>query len=183
MEPFDPDFADLEHYTSSEQHAIVSAAILKRELKEQLLRGMYSMSFLSDRFFGRATKAELKQLVADTIQELAQEEVLDVKAEVLGYMGSISAFKATLWDMLGMMTSPLDTKNKLETIKLIHTLDNDRLMFIDKIGLLPRTQQEEESEPDMRELDTVGVQFEQRLETGSQETPKRNGQASRALEA
>jgi hypothetical protein len=175
------EFADLESYMTAEQHQIVSEAILRRELKEQLLRGMYSNTFLLERFFGRATPDDLKRLIAECIKQLGEEEPLDVRAEIIGYLGSVTNFKNTLYEMLPRMSNPLDTKNKLETIKLIHLLDNDRLAFIDRLGLL-KPEPEEKLVRDFSQLDRVGDELERRLETGSQGAPRTNRKKSSAVE-
>lgn len=121
--------------TTPEASAVVRRQEMIKELKDDISRGLYSNRHLRTKYGKHFDADELRLIVDGLIQTIASENVIDIRMEIIGYLLSSDDFQDTLYRMMKQEAAAGRTRNVVEIIKLIKDLKNDRLQFIEEIGI------------------------------------------------
>jgi hypothetical protein len=119
--------------------AKLSEALLVRLLVEDLERGLYSIGRIREKYLGTETykpypwltPTKLAELLAVATDRMVNDNPIDVRFEISGYLASNLGLQATLFEMLDNTTSD---RIKVEITRTINTLKKERLEFLRSIG-------------------------------------------------
>ena len=121
--------------TTPEASALVRQQEMVKSLRDDIARGLYSRRHLRQKYGKYFDDKEMDILVQGLIDQIAHENVIDIRMEIMGYLLSSDEFQRTLYTMMVKEEAAGRTRNVVEIVKLLHLLKNDRLEFIKEIGI------------------------------------------------
>lgn len=118
-------------------------AYLIRLLVEDLSRGLYSVGRIREKYLGDGnyhpyswlTTEKLAELLEQAVNRMVNDNPIDVRYEIVGYLTSNLGLQETLYKMLDDSQNQGKTRTSVEITRILNQLKKERVDFMREIGL------------------------------------------------